>query len=56
MSEAGPWHSIRLRRGDEWVDELGSWIELDIKFPPNPSLKSHKFTARMIIVRSASSN
>ena len=23
MSRAGPWHAIRLRRGDKSVDELG---------------------------------
>lgn len=42
----------RLRRGDEWVDELGSWISNFLKI--HHSIKSHKFTARIIIVRSAS--
>lgn len=48
MSRAGPWHAMRLRRGDEFVDELGQ--ELQSFYPPATSLR-HKFTARMIVAR-----
>lgn len=48
MSRAGPWHAMRLRRGDKFVDQLGQ--ELISMYPPGTSL-CHKFTARMIVVR-----
>ena len=48
MSRAGPWHALRLRRGDEFVNDLGK--ELQSLFPSGESL-CHKFTARMVIVR-----
>jgi len=48
MSRAGPWHAMRLRRGDEFVDRLGE--ELIAKYPPETTLV-HAFTARMIVAR-----
>jgi len=48
MSRAGPWHALRLRRGDEFVDSLGK--ELISLYPPESSL-TDKFTARMIVAR-----
>jgi len=48
MSQAGPWHAMRLRRGDRFVDELG--MELEALYPAGNSL-CHKFTARMIVVQ-----
>ena len=48
MSRAGPWHALRLRRGDEFVDRLGE--ELVSRYPPDAAL-AHAFTARMIIAR-----
>ena len=48
MSMAGPWHAMRLRRGDEFVDQLGE--ELIAMYPTATAL-THKFTARLIVVR-----
>ena len=48
MSRAGPWHALRLRRGDAFVDELGE--ELQSLYPAGQPL-CHKFTARMIVAR-----
>lgn len=48
MSMAGPWHAMRLKRGDEFVDQLGE--ELIAMYPPATTL-IHKFTARLIVVR-----
>ncbi|KAL3803309.1 hypothetical protein ACHAW5_009769 [Stephanodiscus triporus] len=53
MSRAGPWHAMRLRRGDEFVDLLGE--ELIAKYPPETTLV-HAFTARMIVARRVESN
>jgi hypothetical protein len=48
MSNAGPWHAMRLRRGNEFVDELGE--ELMMMYPVGTPLV-HPFTARMIVAR-----
>lgn len=48
MTRAGPWHAMRLRRGDEFVDDLGQ--ELQSFYPPGEAL-CHQFTARMFVVR-----
>ena len=50
---AVPWHAMRLRRGDEFVDWLGE--ELILKYPPETTLV-HAFTARMIVARRVESN
>lgn len=52
MSRAGPWHAMRLRRGDEFVDQLGK--ELIAQYPATSTPLCHKFTARMFVVRRAS--
>eukprot|EP00579_Thalassiosira_antarctica_P004675 CAMPEP_0201898550 /NCGR_PEP_ID=MMETSP0902-20130614/48685_1 /ASSEMBLY_ACC=CAM_ASM_000551 /TAXON_ID=420261 /ORGANISM="Thalassiosira antarctica, Strain CCMP982" /LENGTH=325 /DNA_ID=CAMNT_0048431741 /DNA_START=191 /DNA_END=1168 /DNA_ORIENTATION=- len=48
MSRVGPWHAMRLRRGDDFVDELGK--ELQSLYPAGTCL-CHKFTARMVVAR-----
>ena len=48
MSQAGPWHALRLRRGDIFVDELGK--ELMSFYPPGKTL-CHKATARLFVLR-----
>lgn len=48
MSRAGPWHALRLRRGNDFVDELGQ--ELQLVYPPGTPLR-HKFTARLVIAK-----
>ena len=48
MSKAGPWHAMRLKRGDEFVDMLGE--VLISRYPPHETL-AHSFTARMIVAR-----
>jgi hypothetical protein len=53
MSMAGPWHAMRLRRGDEFVDQLGE--ELIAMYPPATTL-IHKFTARLLVVQKKKSN
>jgi len=52
MSRAGPWHAMRLRRGDDFVDELGKELQsmLHTQYPIGKTL-SHKTTARMIVAR-----
>lgn len=52
MSRAGPWHAMRLRRGDEFVDQLGK--ELIAQYPATSTPLCHQFTARMFVVRRAS--
>ncbi|KAL7529277.1 hypothetical protein ACHAWF_005656 [Thalassiosira exigua] len=49
MSRAGPWHAMRLRRGDDFVDELGREL---LSFYPRDTALCHEFTARMIVARS----
>ena len=48
MSRAGPWHAMRLRPGDEFVNRLGE--EFISKYPPAKTLV-HAFTAKMIVAR-----
>lgn len=48
LTNAGPWHAMRLRRGDEFVDELGQ--ELKAYYPQGKSL-CHESFARLVIVR-----
>ncbi len=46
MSRAGPWHTRRLRQGDELVNWFGE--ELISKYPPETTLV-HAYTVRMIV-------
>mmetsp|Transcript_12298 Transcript_12298/g.26070 ORF Transcript_12298/g.26070 Transcript_12298/m.26070 type:complete len:321 (-) Transcript_12298:216-1178(-) len=48
MSRAGPWHAMRLRRGDEFVNDLGK--EFQAMYPVGEPL-SNRFTARMLVLR-----
>ena len=48
MSKAGPWHAMRLKRGDDFVDMLGE--VLVSRYPPHETL-AHSFAARMIVAR-----
>jgi len=50
MSKAGPWHALRLRRGDQFVDELGARL---IRFYSTGKREKlcHMFTARLIICK-----
>ena len=48
MSRAGPWHALRLRRGDAFVDELGG--ELRSLHPPGAPLR-FETSARVVVAR-----
>mmetsp|Transcript_15742 Transcript_15742/g.25442 ORF Transcript_15742/g.25442 Transcript_15742/m.25442 type:complete len:173 (-) Transcript_15742:252-770(-) len=52
MSRAGPWHAMRLRHGDDFVDGLGKELQsmLQLRYPSGECL-CHKFTARMIVAQ-----
>ena len=50
MSRAGPWHAMRLRRGDQFVDELGAELKRFYSAQKREKL-CHTFTARLIICK-----
>ncbi len=52
-SRAGPWHAMRLRQGDKFVDRLRE--ELILKYPPETTLVQ-AFTAKMIVAQRVESN
>eukprot|EP00547_Thalassionema_nitzschioides_P007799 CAMPEP_0194223478 /NCGR_PEP_ID=MMETSP0156-20130528/35253_1 /TAXON_ID=33649 /ORGANISM="Thalassionema nitzschioides, Strain L26-B" /LENGTH=325 /DNA_ID=CAMNT_0038954651 /DNA_START=191 /DNA_END=1168 /DNA_ORIENTATION=+ len=49
MSRAGPWHALRLRRGDDFVDELGA--ELQAAYPNNKHLTLQTYARMLVIFR-----
>lgn len=49
MPKAGPWHAMRLRRGDDFVNKMGR--ELQAAYPADDKPLAQKFTARMLVVR-----
>lgn len=53
MSRAGPWHAMRLRRGDNFVDELGSeFVAKVAALQPNDEEElTLQWYARMLVVR-----
>jgi hypothetical protein len=53
MTMAGPWHALRLKRGDEFVDSLKEGF--CAPYPTNQKL-SHAFEARLLVIRRRPTN